>query len=178
MIFLSSFLIFLNEIFRDSIEIPWSLVMATPQTHKRNSTRSRRNRRAVATSLSEINVVPLVDVMLVLLVIFMVTAPMMQRGLAVNLPEARRAETLVSERLFVTVPLAFRSERTLQLGDEELHVDTLATRLRLELQDRQEKNVFLRGDGDITYRELVEVMDILKGAGVQEVGLVLDFPTN
>ncbi|MCY4078528.1 MAG: biopolymer transporter ExbD, partial [Acidobacteria bacterium] len=66
----------------------------------------RRGRRPVATSLSEINVVPLVDVMLVMLVIFMVTAPMMQRGLPVNLPESRRAEPLAAEQLFVTVPLA------------------------------------------------------------------------
>ena len=128
------------------------------------------------TSLSEINVVPLVDVMLVMLVIFMVTAPMMQSGLDVNLPEARRAEQLAEERLYVTVPLAYRSDSVVQVGDDEISVDLLAERLRLEMVERTEKTVFLRGDQEITYWELVTVMDLLKDGGVQEVGLVLDMP--
>ncbi len=136
----------------------------------------RRRGRRVGTSLSEINVVPLVDVMLVMLVIFMVTAPMMQRGLDVNLPEARRAETLVSERLFVTVPIAYRSEGIVQLGDDNVRIDVLADLLRDEMATRTDKSVFLRGDQDITYGELVSVMDYLKAGGVQEVGLVLDLP--
>ena len=128
------------------------------------------------TSLSEINVVPLVDVMLVMLVIFMVTAPMMQSGLDVNLPEARRAEQLAEERLYVTVPLAYRSDSVVQVGDDEISIDLLAERLRLEMVERTEKTVFLRGDQEITYGELVTVMDLLKDGGVQEVGLVLDMP--
>ena len=64
----------------------------------------------MSTSLSEINVVPLVDVILVMLIVFMVAAPMMQRGLDVNLPQARRAEAISAERLFVTVPLSFRTD--------------------------------------------------------------------
>ena len=128
------------------------------------------------TSLSEINVVPLVDVMLVMLVIFMVTAPMMQSGLDVNLPEARRAEQLAEERLYVTVPLAYRSDSVVQVGDDEISVDLLAERLRLEMVERTEKTVFLRGDQEITYGELVTVRDLLKDGGVQEVGLVLDMP--
>ena len=128
------------------------------------------------TSLSEINVVPLVDVMLVMLVIFMVTAPMMQSGLDVNLPEARRAEQLAEERLYVTVPLAYRSDSVVQVGDDEISIELLAERLRLEMVERTEKTVFLRGDQEITYGELVTVMDLLKDGGVQEVGLVLDMP--
>ncbi|SVD27144.1 uncharacterized protein METZ01_LOCUS379998, partial [marine metagenome] len=140
-----------------------------------HSTHRRRGRRTL-TSLSEINVVPLVDVMLVMLVIFMVTAPMMQRGLEVNLPEARRAEQLAEERLFVTVPLAYRSDRVVQVGDDEISIELLSERLRLEMVERNEKAVFLRGDQEITYGELVTVMDLLKDGGVQEVGLVLDPP--
>ena len=134
----------------------------------------RRRGRRVTTSLSEINVVPLVDVMLVMLVIFMVTAPMMQRGLNVSLPEARRAEQLISERLFVTVPLEYRSEQLVQLGDDHVRVEFLSERVQQELSARTDKSVFLRGDGEITYRELVSVMDRLKEGGVEEVGLVLD----
>ena len=69
--------------------------------------RGRRGRMAAATALAEINVVPLVDVMLVLLIIFMVAAPLMTRGLDVNLPVARRSQSLSSERIFVTIPLSF-----------------------------------------------------------------------
>ncbi|MCY3841921.1 MAG: biopolymer transporter ExbD [Acidobacteria bacterium] len=131
----------------------------------------------MATSLSEINVVPLVDVMLVMLVIFMVTAPMMQRGLPVNLPESRRAEPLAAEQLFVTVPLTYRSEGVVQVGDDSVPVEALAERLRADLADRTEKSVFLRGDGAITYAELVQVVDVIKEGGVQELGLVLSEPT-
>jgi len=137
---------------------------------------SRRRGRRTSTSLSEINVVPLVDVMLVMLVIFMITAPMMQRGLDVQLPEARRAEPLVSERLFVTVPLAYRTDGVVQVGDDTVGIDVLPTRLQAELEGRDDKSVFLRGDSEITYGELVSVMDQLKEGGVEDVGLVLDLP--
>jgi biopolymer transport protein ExbD len=136
----------------------------------------RRRSHRTGTSLSEINVVPLVDVMLVMLVIFMVAAPMMQRGLDVQLPEARRAEPLVSERLFVTVPLAYRTEGVVQVGDDTIDVDVLPDRLLAELEGRDDKGVFLRGDSEITYGELVSVIDRLKEGGVQDVGLVLDVP--
>lgn len=136
----------------------------------------RRRGRRHGASLSEINVVPLVDVMLVMLVIFMVAAPMMQRGLDVQLPEARRAEPLASERLFVTVPLAYRTERVVQVGDDTVGIDALPERLQAELEGRDDRAVFLRGDSEITYGELVSVIDQLKEGGVQDVGLVLDLP--
>ena len=136
----------------------------------------RRRGRRTSTSLSEINVVPLVDVMLVMLVIFMVTAPMMQRGLDVQLPEARRAEQLASERIFVTVPLAYRTDRIVQLDDDSVSIDVLADLLQQRMETRTDKAVYLRGDQAITYGELVSVMDYMKDAGVQEVGLVLDQP--
>ncbi len=135
----------------------------------------RRGRRA-SMSLSEINVVPLVDVMLVMLVIFMVAAPMMQRGLDVQLPEARRAEPLAAERLFVTVPLAYRTEGVVQLDDDTVGIEMLPERLLAALEGRDDKGIFLRGDSDITYGELVSVIDRLKEGGVEDVGLVLDQP--
>jgi len=76
-----------------------------PKVHTANAGSVGRGRgRRVSTSLAEINVVPLVDVMLVLLIIFMVTAPMIQRGVDVKLPVSRRASAIEGERLFVTVP--------------------------------------------------------------------------
>src|ERR1700740_456573 len=90
--------------------------------------------RRVSSSLAEINVVPLVDVMLVLLIIFMVTAPMIQRGVDVNLPVARRATQINGERLFITIPLAYRQNRLVYLNDDRIRVDVLQERIRLQLE--------------------------------------------
>lgn len=130
----------------------------------------------MSSSLAEINVVPLVDVMLVLLVIFMVTAPMMQTGLEVRLPEARRSDQLSSERLFVTIPLTFRTDQVVNLGNEPVRFELLRERVRQEMEVTGDRQVFVRGDGGITYQELVRVMDELKEGGVEDVGLVTELP--
>src|SRR5262252_3103755 len=76
--------------------------------------------RRVATSLAEINVVPLVDVMLVLLIIFMVTAPMLQRGVDVKLPQSAKATQVTGERIEITVPASFAQQQTLYIGKESI----------------------------------------------------------
>jgi len=138
----------------------------------------RRGRgRRVTSHLAEINVVPLVDVMLVLLIIFMVAAPMMQRGVDVNIPVARRAAPMTSERLFVTVPLSFRESRVVYIDEEPIRVDILAERVRQAMLNQESKEVFLRGDGGVTLQELLEVMDQLKAGGIEKVGIVANPPT-
>ena len=139
------------------------------------SGRSRRGRRSAAT-LAEINVVPLVDVMLVLLIIFMVTAPMMQRGLEVNLPTARRAQAVSQQPLYVTLPLSYRKDHLVRLGEEAVRADLLHERVRQALVARADKGVFLRGDGGVTLQELMEVFDRLKEGGVEKVGIVTKMP--
>ena len=132
--------------------------------------------RRVTASISEINVVPLVDVMLVLLVIFMVTAPMLQRGVDVTLPVARRSEPIAEERVFVTVPLSFRKDRAVRLGTERVQIDVLAERVRQMMDGRTDRKIFLRGDGAIQLQELLDVMDRLKDAGIEQVGIVARLP--
>ena len=137
--------------------------------------RSGRVRR-VSSSLAEINVVPLVDVMLVLLIIFMVTAPMLQRGVDVNLPVSRRAPQIAAERLFVTVPLSYRSDQRVRLGEEPVALEMLTERMRQALDGHTDRDVFLRGDGGVQLQELIEVMDRLKEAGVDKVGIIARLP--
>jgi biopolymer transport protein TolR len=134
-----------------------------------------RSRRVVAT-LNEINVVPLVDVMLVLLIIFMVTAPMMQRGLDVNLPQARRAQEINDQRLFVTVPLTFRKDRKVMLGQDAVPFEFLAERVRQAMRWRSEKQAFLQIDAALGVQDMIDVMDKLKEGGVDKVGIVAKFP--
>ena len=137
--------------------------------------RGGRGRR-VATTLSEINVVPLVDVMLVLLIIFMVTAPMIQRGIDVNLPVARRSTPIVGERVEVTVPLSYRQNHSVYLGTELIRADVLQERVRQKMETAVRKQVYLRGDGGVQLQELAEITDKLTAAGVETVGLVTKMP--
>jgi biopolymer transport protein TolR len=138
----------------------------------------RRRRPRVATALSEINVVPLVDVMLVLLIIFMVAAPMMQQGLAVNLPTQRRANPMPADRdpIYVTVPIGFGKNRQVQIGNDTVRIDVLTERIRQRLERRDDKQVFLRSDGQVTMQQIMEVMDRLKQGGVDKVGIVSQPP--
>ena len=136
----------------------------------------RGRRRAIGTSLAEINVVPLVDVMLVLLIIFMVTAPLLQRGVDVKLPTATRATPIQGERIFVNVPLTYKQDGLVFLGDEPLRLEVMQERIRQQMETRSEKQVFLRVDGTLLIQDQMDVMDRLKAAGVTDVGLVTRIP--
>ena len=132
--------------------------------------------RRVSTTLAEINVIPLVDVMLVLLIIFMVAAPMLQRGVEVNLPVASRSQEIASERIFVDVPVSYRDDRRVFLGKEPIRVDVLTERVRQLMLNRTDKQVYIRGDGELSLQELMEVLDRLKEAGVQNAGIISKLP--
>jgi biopolymer transport protein TolR len=133
--------------------------------------RGRRGRR-VSTTLSEINVVPLVDVMLVLLIIFMVAAPMLQRGIEVNLPVARQAQRMTDERVYVTIPLAFRKDRRVYLDDEPISVEVLAERIRQTMISKGQRDLYLRTDGQVQAQDVLDVIDRLKEGGIEKVGIV------
>jgi biopolymer transport protein TolR len=138
---------------------------------------NRRSRGPrVSSSLSEINVVPLVDVMLVLLIIFMVTAPMMQQGMAVNLPQARRADPITAQPVYVTIPATFSTTKRLLLDKDEIGIDALGERIKQALLTRDDKSVFLRMDATVTAQDFTTVIDRLKEAGVQKVGYTTQPP--
>ena len=145
-----------------------------PKLEPMSNGSSRGGRRArslrVSSSLAEINVVPLVDVMLVLLVIFMVTAPMIQQGFPVNLPQSRQSRT-VDAPVLVTVPLSFRKDRRVQVDEEFVGLNVLAERLRQALGQRERKQVMLAGDSGVMLGELIQVWDLLREAGVESVAV-------
>jgi biopolymer transport protein TolR len=124
----------------------------------------------VRSSLAEINVIPLVDVVLVLLLIFMLTAPMMYRGIDVNLPKTSGRPTAVEERLLLTLT----KDRGIYLNERPLPLATLETRLRELLRDRGDKTVFIKADKDLAYGYVVETMDRIRRAGVDRVGMVTE----
>jgi biopolymer transport protein TolR len=141
-----------------------------------SSGRGGRGRR-VMTSLAEINVVPLVDVMLVLLIIFMVAAPMIQRGIDVKLPQSRRATSVTGERIEITIPDSMRQSNLVFLGKDQVKLGDLQERVRQKLETSANKEVFLRGDSSVQYQDLMNVIDALKAAGVQNIGMVARMPS-
>ncbi|MDY6849897.1 MAG: protein TolR [Thermodesulfobacteriota bacterium] len=121
--------------------------------------------------LSQINVTPFVDVMLVLLIIFMVTAPMMETGVDVNLPEVTDAPTL--EQADEPVIVSITRDGQIAVGHSRVEgVDKLVPVLRQILSARQKEEVFLEADRDVAYGVVVQVMAAIKGAGVAKLGMV------
>ncbi len=123
--------------------------------------------------LSEINVTPMVDVMLVLLVIFMVTTPMLQRGTDVQLPQAQESELKEEERVILTLTRDGR----LFLNAQEIPRASLRERLAGLVRNR-ERIVHFRGDAQVPYGLVIEVMDALKAAGIETVGMITERPSS
>jgi biopolymer transport protein TolR len=142
-------------------------VMAQPSANE-----GRGRRRRTSSTLAEINVIPLVDVMLVLLIIFMVAAPMLQRGVQVNLPQARQTQRMTDDQLYVTVPVSYRENHNVYLGEEAVSIEFLAERTRQAMLGKDVRAVYLRGDGAVQLQELMEVFSSLKEGGIERVGIV------
>lgn len=142
------------------------------------SSRGARRTRGmrVSSSLAEINVVPLVDVMLVLLVIFMVAAPLMQQGFAVQLPQAKKATPIETTPVTVTIPLSFHTDGHVLLGKESVPLDVLAERVRQELGQQLKRGVMLAGDGGVTLQDLTTVFVQLQAGGVDNVNFMTQPP--
>lgn len=126
--------------------------------------------RRVGPTLAEINIIPLVDVVLVLLLIFMLTAPMMYRGIDVNLPRASSRPTAVEERMVLTLT----RDGALYLNERRLTPTGLEAALREAFQHRVDRTLYLKADAGLPYGTVVETMDRVRRAGIERLGMVTE----
>ncbi len=124
--------------------------------------------RQLGTSLSEINVTPFVDVMLVLLIIFMVTAPMIQSGISVNLPEAETVSTPAEQGLILTIT----KDKYIHIESSVINQFLLEQKLKEYFFGKEKKIVFIRGDQSLPLGFIMNILDIAKKAGVETVALI------
>jgi TolR protein len=118
--------------------------------------------------MSEINVTPLVDVMLVLLIIFMVTAPLLQQGIDVNLPQAKGKDLPPEERLTIVI----KKDGLIFLNDNPFTLPELKN--KLEALSQSNPDVFLRADKDVSYGLVAQVMGEVKEAGIEKLGMITE----
>ena len=121
--------------------------------------------------MADINVTPMVDVMLVLLIIFMVTAPLIEQGVKVDLPKTKAPNIDSAQPKMI---LAITKERTISLGETEIPYAELKDKLSTNERLRREKELYLRADRNLPYGFVVDIMAIIKDAGVENLGMVTD----
>ncbi len=133
---------------------------------------SSRARRDSARVMSDINVTPFVDVVLVLLIIFMITAPMLLRAMDVSLPAAGLRQDQPSERLIVTMD----SQGRTYIDEKAVNIALLEQRVKDAVELRGLRVAYLRADEELRYKQIIAVMDLMKRAGVDTIGLVYVYP--
>jgi biopolymer transport protein ExbD/biopolymer transport protein TolR len=122
------------------------------------------------TSLSDINVTPFVDVLLVLLIIFMLTAPILQSGIEVDVPRTRTVREISQERLVVSID---RGER-LYLGNDAVNIHELGPKLKEKIGKGQDQSVFLRADQRVPFGTVALVVDELRQSGIEQISMVTE----
>ena len=123
--------------------------------------------------LSEINVTPFVDVMLVLLIIFMVTAPLLQYGVEVDLPESSREPLEIPKEQVV---LSIGKDRTIYVDRYKTSLSELRQKLEAIYKGKQKKEIFLQADKSVPYGFVVQAMAVIRAAGIDQMGLITESP--
>jgi biopolymer transport protein TolR len=120
------------------------------------------------TSLSDINITPLVDVVLVLLIIFMVTAPVLQSGIELNVPKTRTVKEITEERLVISI----NKQQRIFLGNDAVNINEIAAKIKQKIRDPQHQAIFVRADEDVPFGAFATVMDAVKSSGITNVSIV------
>jgi len=120
------------------------------------------------TTLAEINMIPFIDIVLVLLIIFMVTAPVIQSGIEVNVPKTQVVREIAEEKLIVSID----KEQKLYLQNDPVNVNELGNKIREKLLDPTRQSVYLRADQSVPFQTFATVLDHLKLAGIENVSIV------
>ena len=126
--------------------------------------------RQSGTSLSEINIVPFVDVMLVLLVIFMITAPILQSGIEVDVPKTKTVKEISESRIVVSVDRAQR----IYIGDDAVNIHELGAKVHAQMKNPQGDPIYLRCDKTVPFGAFAMVIDTLRQSGIQNISVVTE----